>query len=81
MPYSQLALEERYVIYHLVLYGLSYREIDRRLKRQHQFRGRISYYSRPYLVQNGHAAKSQHRRAGRVSSYYCQRHRPQKSIR
>ena len=27
MPYLHLALEERYVIYHLVLYGLSYREI------------------------------------------------------
>ncbi|CAB5161442.1 hypothetical protein D3OALGA1CA_5079 [Olavius algarvensis associated proteobacterium Delta 3] len=35
MPYCHLALEERYVIYHLVLYGLSYREIGRRLGRHH----------------------------------------------
>ncbi len=35
MPYCHLALEERYVIYHLVLYGLSYREICRRLNRHH----------------------------------------------
>lgn len=28
MPYSHLALEERYVIYHLVLYGLSYVRSD-----------------------------------------------------
>ena len=35
MPYSHLALKERYVIYHLVLYGLSYREIGRRLGRSH----------------------------------------------
>ena len=35
MSYSHLTLQERYVIYHLVLYGLSYREIGRRLNRHH----------------------------------------------
>ena len=35
MSYAQLTPEERYVIYHLKLYGLSYREIGRRLERHH----------------------------------------------
>ena len=35
MSYIHLTLEERYVIYHLVLYGLSLREIGRRLNRHH----------------------------------------------
>ncbi len=34
MSYSHLTLQERYVIYHLVLYGLSYREIGHRLNRR-----------------------------------------------
>ena len=35
MPYSHLALKERCVIYHFILYGLSLREIGRRLNRHH----------------------------------------------
>ncbi len=35
MSYSNLTSEERYVISHLVLYGLSLRELGRRLKRHH----------------------------------------------
>ncbi len=35
MSYLHLTLQERYVIYHLVLYGLSCREIGRRLNRHH----------------------------------------------
>lgn len=35
MSYSQLTSEERYVIYHLKLYGLSLHEIARRLGRHH----------------------------------------------
>ncbi len=35
MSYLHLSLQERYVIYHLVLYGLTYREIGRRLSRHH----------------------------------------------
>ncbi|MGH8672025.1 MAG: IS30 family transposase [Burkholderiales bacterium] len=35
MSSNQLTLKERYVIYHLKLYGLSYREIGRRLGRHH----------------------------------------------
>ena len=47
MPYSHLALEERYVIYHLILYGLSYREIGRRLKRHHTTISREVNRNRP----------------------------------
>ena len=35
MSYCHLSSQERYVIYHLVLYGLSLREIGRRLQRHH----------------------------------------------
>jgi IS30 family transposase len=35
MSYTQLSAEERYVIYHLELVGLSRREIGRRLGRHH----------------------------------------------
>lgn len=35
MAYTQLTAQERYVIYHLRIYGLSYREIGRRLNRRH----------------------------------------------
>lgn len=35
MPYAQLTSEERFAIYHLKLYGLSHREIGRRLGRHH----------------------------------------------
>jgi IS30 family transposase len=35
MSYFHLTSEERYVISHLVLYGLSFREIGRRLNRHH----------------------------------------------
>lgn len=47
MPYSHLALEERYVIYHLILYGLSYREIGRRLNRHHTSISREINRNRP----------------------------------
>ena len=35
MPYEHINSHERYVIYHLLLWGLSYREIGRRLDRHH----------------------------------------------
>ena len=35
MSYEHLKLTERYVIYHLRVHGLSYREIGRRLGRHH----------------------------------------------
>jgi IS30 family transposase len=35
MSYSHISSHERYVIYHLLLWGLSYREIGRRLNRHH----------------------------------------------
>ena len=40
MPYGHLNSEERYVIYHLRLFGLSLREIGRRLERHHTTIGR-----------------------------------------
>jgi IS30 family transposase len=47
MPYFHLSLQERYVIYHLVLYGLSYREIGRRLNRHHTTVSREVKRNRP----------------------------------
>lgn len=35
MSYAHISSHERYVIYHLLLWGLSYREIGRRLNRHH----------------------------------------------
>ncbi|MDH5232943.1 MAG: helix-turn-helix domain-containing protein [Gammaproteobacteria bacterium] len=35
MPYHHLTEKERYVIEHLIIHGLSYREIGRRLNRHH----------------------------------------------
>lgn len=46
MSYRHLSLNERYVIHHLRLYGLSCREIGRRLERHHSTIGRE-------LVRNG----------------------------
>ncbi len=46
MSYSHLSLNERYVIHHLRLYGLSCREIARRLERHHSTIGRE-------LIRNG----------------------------
>ncbi len=40
MSYCHISLNERYVIYHLSLYGLSCREIGRRLGRHHSTIGR-----------------------------------------
>jgi IS30 family transposase len=40
MSYTHVSLGERYVIYHLTLYGLSRREIGRRLGRHHSTIGR-----------------------------------------
>jgi IS30 family transposase len=47
MSYTHLSLEERYVIYHLVLYGLSLREIGRRLNRHHMTISREIKRNRP----------------------------------
>ena len=35
MPYTHLTSNDKYVIYHLIVFGLSYREIARRLNRHH----------------------------------------------
>lgn len=47
MSYCHLSFEERYVIYHLVLYGLSLREIGRRLQRHHTSISREIKRNRP----------------------------------
>jgi IS30 family transposase len=50
MSYAHLSLEERYVIYHLVLYGfygLSLRDIGRRLNRHHMTISREIKRNRP----------------------------------
>lgn len=47
MSYIHLSPKERYVIYHLVLYGLSYREIGRRLDRHHTTISREVQRNRP----------------------------------
>jgi transposase, IS30 family len=47
MSYSHLALKERYVIYHIVLYGLSLREIGQRLNRHHTTISREIKRNRP----------------------------------
>jgi hypothetical protein len=39
MSYCHLSSEERYVISHLVVYGLSLRQIGRRLQRHHEKKG------------------------------------------
>ena len=48
MPYIHLTLNERYVIYHLVLYGLSYAEIGRRLGRHKSTISREVRRNNPY---------------------------------
>jgi IS30 family transposase len=47
MSYSHLSSEERYVISHLVIYGLSLREIGRRLRRHHTTISRELKRNRP----------------------------------
>jgi IS30 family transposase len=47
MSYCHLSSEERYVISHLVLYGLSLREIGQRLQRHHATISREIKRNRP----------------------------------
>lgn len=60
MPYEHLTLSERYVIHHLTLYGLSHREIGRRLGRSHSTIGREIkrngplYDGAPYIHEVAH---------------------------
>jgi hypothetical protein len=53
MSYTHLTLEERYVIYHLVLYGLTLREIGRRLNRHHMTISREIKRNRPTYADAG----------------------------
>jgi IS30 family transposase len=47
MSYCHLSIEERYVIFHLVLYGLNLRQIGRRLQRHHATISREIKRNRP----------------------------------
>ncbi len=47
MSYFHLTSAERYVIFHLVLYGLNFREIGRRLNRHHKTISREIKCNRP----------------------------------
>ena len=71
MSYVQLTSEERYVIYHLVLYRLSLREIGRRLGRSHTTIGRELKRNGPaisswvYWHQHAHAQALKRRKQPR----------------
>lgn len=71
MPYTQLTSQERYVIYHLRLFHLSYREIGRRLKRHHTTiireveRNRPKYFDSVYWHEWAHEQALQRRRLPR----------------
>jgi IS30 family transposase len=76
MPYVQLTSEERYVIYHLKLFGLSLREIGRRLNRHHTTISREIRRNGPdvptwvYWHEGAHQRALQRRRQPR----HCRRH-------
>lgn len=71
MAYTQLTSQERYVIYHLRIFGLSYREIGRRLNRHHTTicreveRNRPRYFASIYWHEWAQTQSSQRRRKPR----------------
>ena len=79
MPYHHLTIGERYVIYHLVLYGLSYREIGHRLKRHHTTISREVQRNRPTYAED---AAYWHESAQQYANQrkYQARHFPKRSI-
>ena len=79
MPYHHLTIGERYVIYHLVLYGLSYREIGRRLKRHHTTISREVQRNRPTYADDAvywHESAQQYANQRK----YQPRHFPKRSL-
>ncbi|MBI4006524.1 MAG: IS30 family transposase [Gammaproteobacteria bacterium] len=75
MSYTHITSEERYVIYHLKLYGVSLRKIGRRLHRHHTSIGRElkrnrrligpywSDYAHELALQRRHQARHYHKRS------------------
>lgn len=78
MSYSHVTEHERYVIYHLVLYGLSFREIGRRLKRHHTTISREYRRNRGALGNYWHEAAQQRALTRRKQSRHRRRqaHQP-----
>jgi len=86
MSYQHFSEHERYVIYHLKLYGLSLREIGRRLDRHHtsisreikrnNFSHTVYYHgiSQPMADQRAQKARHQRKRSNkRLYNYVCHR--------
>ena len=76
MSYSHLTLQERYVIYHLVLYGLSYREIGRRLNRHHTAITREVQRNGPRYTDDGvywHEAAQDYADQRKYKARHCRR--------
>lgn len=80
MPYQHLKREERYVIYHLVVFGLSYREIARRLDRAPSTIAReIKRNSGTFNYWHEHAQVKRNERAS--AAHRGRRRRPQSVFR
>jgi len=86
MPYHHFSEQERYVIYHLKMYGLSFREIGRRLGRHHtsisrevkrnNFSHTVYYHgiSQPMADQRAQKARHQRKRSNkRLHNYVMHR--------
>lgn len=84
MSYTHLSLEQRYVIYHLVLYGLSLREIGRRLNRHHMTISREIKRNRPTYADDAvycHEAAQEYADRRKRLPHHCIRQSNPKLVR